>query len=98
MGETDKRKANFGSLWWVRARKGILSSLGFQKETPEEAVLELIQERWPSRQSGWQKRGLEAGNCPCDVCIRVRRIMVVRGQACTLRPFPLDSGEPLVVL
>lgn len=52
MGETDKRTAHFGPLWWVRARKGILFSLGFQKNSREEAVLELIQEEMAFKAEG----------------------------------------------
>lgn len=81
-----------------KSQERILSSLGFQKNSREEAVLELIQERWHSRQRGWQKPGLEASNCPREVCVGVRRTMVGRAQASKLRPFPLDSGEPWIVL
>ena len=42
VGKTDKWTASFGPPWWVRARRGIFSSLGIQKDSPEEAILELL--------------------------------------------------------
>lgn len=38
-------------------------------DSPEETILELIQEKWYLRQRGWQKQGLEARNCQQEVCV-----------------------------
>lgn len=90
----------FGSLWWVRAKKGILSSLGFQEASLEEAVLGLIPERWHLRQRRWQKQRPRGKKQPMGgVCVGGRgRTVVGRGQGSKLRPFPLVVGKPLRVL